>query len=169
MSVTALPRLRPVDPIGRPSSTNDAIGTNASWPSFAPEPDEQRKDYFAGQGEHAYAGRHLILDLWGGKGLDDLGRMERTLRDAVTASGATLLHIHLHHFTPNDGISGVAVLAESHISVHTWPERDYAAFDIFMCGDALPEKAVEVIKNAFQPERTDLHSLLRGRVDIEKS
>jgi len=62
--------------------------------------------------------------------------MEATLREAVLQAGATLLHIHLHHFTPNGGISGVAVLAESHISVHTWPERNFAAFDVFMCGDA---------------------------------
>jgi S-adenosylmethionine decarboxylase proenzyme len=46
--------------------------------------------------------------------------------------GATLLHIHLHHFEPNGGVSGVAVLAESHISIHSWPKRGYAALDIFM-------------------------------------
>jgi S-adenosylmethionine decarboxylase len=51
----------------------------------------------------------------------------------VDAAQATLLHIHVHHFQPN-GISGVAVLAESHISIHTWPEVGYAAMDVFMCG-----------------------------------
>ena len=93
-------------------------------------------DHFSIGNGIEFAGTHLIIDLWGARYLNNLTRMENTLRRAVTVAGATLLHIHLHHFTPNGGISGVAVLAESHISVHTWPERDYAAFDIFMCGDA---------------------------------
>jgi S-adenosylmethionine decarboxylase len=90
--------------------------------------------------------------------------MEEALREAVRQAGATLLHIHLHHFTPNGGISGVAVLAESHISVHSWPERDFAAFDVFMCGDAEPEKAIEVLKTAFTPARVNVATLLRGEV-----
>jgi len=90
--------------------------------------------------------------------------MEATLRDAVEKAKATLLHIHLHHFTPNGGISGVAVLAESHISVHSWPERNYAAFDVFMCGDAEPEKAIEVLKEAFTPTEVKVDTILRGEV-----
>jgi S-adenosylmethionine decarboxylase len=90
--------------------------------------------------------------------------METAFVDAVQAAGATLLHIHMHHFTPNGGISGVAVLAESHISVHTWPERRYAAFDVFMCGDARPELAVEVLKERFRPGRIQVSELLRGTV-----
>ena len=58
----------------------------------------------------------------------------------MEAAGATLLHIHLHHFTPNGGVSGVAVLAESHISIHSWPEYGYAALDVFMCGDGRSER-----------------------------
>ena len=54
------------------------------------------------------------------------------------ATGATILHGHFHHFGPNSGVSGVLVLAESHVSIHTWPERDYAALDIFVCGDCNP-------------------------------
>ena len=82
--------------------------------------------------------------------------------DAVEAAGATLLHIHLHTFTPGGGISGVAVLAESHISVHTWPERGYAAFDIFMCGTADTRKAFSVLKQAFSPKRVVLGEHKRG-------
>ena len=82
--------------------------------------------------------------LWGARRLDDIAFIETTLRQAVQLSGATLLHIHLHHFTPNAGVSGVAVLAESHISIHTWPERQYAALDVFMCGDADPYRAIAV-------------------------
>ena len=65
------------------------------------------------------------------------------------AAKATLLHIHLHHFSEGGGISGVAVLAESHISVHTWPERAFAAFDIFMCGNTEPHRAMRVLEKNY--------------------
>ena len=110
------------------------------------------------------AGTHLLLDLHGASLLDNIEHIEQAMRDIVTACGATLLHIHLHHFTPSGGVSGVAVLAESHISVHTWPERDYAAFDVFMCGDAQPENAVPILKRAFYPRRIEVCEELRGRV-----
>src|ERR1700733_15602945 len=100
--------------------------------------DEDRKDHFITRNGLTYAGSHLIIDLWDAERLDDRDRIEQALVDAVHAAGATLLHIHLHTFSEGGGISGVAVLAESHISVHTWPEKGYAAFDVFMCGDAGP-------------------------------
>jgi methionine-R-sulfoxide reductase len=84
------------------------------------------------------------------------------LRDAAAAAGATLLHVHLHHFTPNGGISGVAVLAESHISIHTWPERGYAALDVFMCGACDPRLSVPVLREAFRPERVIVEEHRRG-------
>jgi S-adenosylmethionine decarboxylase len=84
------------------------------------------------------------------------------LRDATTAAGATLLHVHLHHFGPGAGLSGVAVLAESHISIHTWPERGYAAIDVFMCGACDPYKAVPVMKRAFEPATVQLSEQKRG-------
>ena len=122
-------------------------------------------DHFVTRNGVSFAGTHLILDLWGAQGLDDLEIVEQAMRDAVEAARATLLHIHLHHFTPNGGISGVAVLAESHISIHTWPERGYAALDIFMCGDARPERAIPVLEAAFSPARSEVSEFLRGRVD----
>ncbi len=84
----------------------------------------------------------------------------------MSEAGATLLHIHLHHFTPNGGVSGVAVLAESHISIHTWPERDYAALDVFMCGDSQPEKAIPVLERAFEPDTVEVGEHLRGRSEV---
>jgi S-adenosylmethionine decarboxylase len=80
-------------------------------------------------------GQHLIADLWGCHGLADPAVIEDALRSAATAAGATLLDLKLHHFGPQQGVTGVALLAESHISIHTWPERGYAAVDIFLCGD----------------------------------
>jgi S-adenosylmethionine decarboxylase len=124
---------------------------------------EVPKDYFIERDGARYAGTHLIVDLWGAERLDDLAHVEATLRDAVTAAKATLLHIHLHHFTPNQGISGVAVLAESHISIHTWPENGYAALDDFMCGGAEPHATIEVLRAAFNPDRLAVEEILRGR------
>lgn len=138
--------------------------TEGLWPSFGTDEDA-RKDHFVSRDGKHFAGTHLILDLWGASRLDDLEHMEQALRRCVDEAGATLLHIHLHHFTPNGGISGVAVLAESHISVHTWPERDYAAFDVFMCGEARPERCQPVLTAAFRPERIDVHRHLRGELD----
>lgn len=116
--------------------------------------DDLRLDYMVERDGLRYAGMHLLLDLKGAQNLDNLEIVESALRDAVTASGATLLSIDLHHFTPNGGISGVVVLAESHISIHTWPEADFAAVDIFMCGDCNPYNAIPALRSAFSP--TDL-------------
>jgi S-adenosylmethionine decarboxylase len=124
----------------------------------------EAKDHFIVRDGKLFAGMHLILDLWQASHLDDLQVMERAMRETVETCGATLLHLHLHHFTPSGGISGVAVLAESHISVHTWPERDYAAFDIFMCGDARPEMSIPVLKQYFLPGRMEITEHLRGVV-----
>ena len=123
------------------------------------------EDHFVEKDGVLFAGTHLIIDFWGAKKLNDLKWMEDTLRQCVDKCEATLLHIHLHHFTPNGGISGVAVLAESHISVHTWPERDFAAFDIFMCGHAKPEEAIAILQRAFSPQRMQISENLRGVVD----
>ena len=127
-----------------------------------PTVDDDRKDHFTTKNGVTFAGSHLIIDLWEAHGLDDEDRMRQAMVEAVNAAGATLLHIHLHVFTPHGGISGVAVLAESHISVHTWPEKGYAAFDIFMCGDAEPRKALDVLTQAFGPKRVVLGEHKRG-------
>lgn len=109
------------------------------------------------------AGTHLIVDLYGASRLDDLEFIRSTLIQCVEAAGATLLHVYLHPFEPNGGISGVAVLAESHISIHSWPEHGYAAVDVFMCGKAQPERSIEVLRSAFKPQRILVEEILRGR------
>lgn len=81
-----------------------------------------------------YEGRHLLADLHGCSGLDDLALVRAALVRAAAAAGATLLDLRLHSFGPGEGVTGVALLAESHISIHSWPEHGYAALDIFMCG-----------------------------------
>ena len=124
---------------------------------------EQRDDHFVVRNGVRCAGAHLIVDLYQANRLDDIDHIEDTLRRCVIAAGATLLHIHLHHFEPNGGISGVAVLAESHISIHSWPERAYAALDIFMCGSANPDACVPVLREAFGPKKLAVSEHLRGR------
>ncbi|MDX1400853.1 MAG: adenosylmethionine decarboxylase [Kiloniellales bacterium] len=124
---------------------------------------DERKDFFVEKNGERFAGTHLIIDLWDCQGIDDLELVDRTLRECVDAAGATLLHIHLHHFTPNNGVSGVAVLAESHISIHSWPEIGYAALDVFMCGEANPHAAVEVLEKNFRPSHVEVGEHLRGR------
>lgn len=123
---------------------------------------EDRKDYFIERDGVKCAGTHLIIDLFGAKRLDDLRHIQDTLKRCVEVAGATLLHIHLHHFTPNGGVSGVAVLAESHISIHSWPEADYAALDVFMCGDANPHVTIDILKQAFKAERVVVKEHLRA-------
>lgn len=121
-----------------------------------------QKDYFVERDGLRYAGTHLLVELWEATHLDDLPRIDRMMREAVVACGATLLNLHLHHFTPNGGVSGVAVLAESHISIHTWPERCYAAVDIFMCGGADPYKALPVLRGALASKSVQVCEQKRG-------
>jgi len=125
-------------------------------------PTSERDDHFAVRNGVRCAGVHLIIDLHGAKGLDDIDLVEATLRRCVSAARATLLHIHVHHFKPN-GISGVAVLAESHISIHTWPDAGYAALDVFMCGKASPDACFPVLREAFSASRVEVNEILRGR------
>ncbi len=109
-----------------------------------------------------FAGTHLLIDLWEGRHLDNLQVVERALREAVQAAGATLLKIDLHHFTPYGGVSGVAILAESHMSIHTWPEEGYAALDIFVCGSCDVHRTVAVVRRHFETENTRLTEIRRG-------
>ncbi len=142
---------------------------NASPASSAavvcPEEGAVESDHFMTEGGVEFAGKHYLVDFWGAQSLTSVAVIEQALRDAAIASDSVLLHIHLHQFSSSGGVTGVALLAESHISVHTWPERDFAAFDVFMCGDAKPEEAVAFLKSVFRPERVELSEILRGTVE----
>ena len=122
-------------------------------------------DHFMQQDGLKFAGKHYIVDFWEGQFLEDAAVIETALTDAAKVCGAELLHIHLHCFSSGGGITGVALLAESHISVHTWPEHNYAAFDIFMCGKAEPHKAVDLLQAVFKPKRFEVKELLRGKLE----
>ena len=128
--------------------------------------DGARDDHFIRRDGKVFAGTHLIIEVVGAEGLDDEARIREAFRECVEVCGATLLHIHTHKFSPQ-GVSGVAVLAESHISVHTWPEIGYGAFDVFMCGEARPWAAVEVLRRSFKAGEVRVRELLRGEGLVE--
>ncbi len=108
-----------------------------------------------------FAGVHLLIDLWGATNLNSPEEIENTLRKCAIDSGATILHSHMHHFEPQ-GVSGVVVLAESHISIHTWPERSYAALDIFMCGSCDPYRSIDILREYFKPSNIQVSESKRG-------
>jgi len=98
-------------------------------------------------------GRHWLIEFYGASHLGDVRRIRRALRSAVSACGATLLRLQLHHFGPGHGVTGMAMLAESHISIHTWPEVDYAAIDIFLCGPSDPQLALDALRTHLAPAK----------------
>ncbi|CAJ0775490.1 adenosylmethionine decarboxylase [Ralstonia holmesii] len=121
----------------------------------------------------AAVGEHLLLDLYGVVPalLRDASALEAALRDAADALGATILHAHLHRFDSvrtglsageQGGVTGVLLLAESHLSIHTWPEHGFAAIDAFMCGTGTTHAARAVFERALAPERVDARVARRG-------
>lgn len=115
---------------------------------------------------HRPAGIHLLADLHGIEAslLTDAERIDALLREAALAAGARILHSHFHTFGPGMGITGVLLLAESHISIHTWPEVGFAAADIFMCGAARPQLALDVIDQALAPGAREVKIVERGQL-----
>ncbi|MEU9558876.1 adenosylmethionine decarboxylase [Streptomyces fumanus] len=108
-----------------------------------------------------YAGVHVIIDLWGARRLNDEQVVTRAMREAVQACGATLLELKIHRFAPQ-GLTGVAILSESHLSIHCWPENGYAAIDVFTCGDSDPRQAIPILRAAFDPEHVQVTEHKRG-------
>lgn len=110
-------------------------------------------------------GLHLLVELWQAARLDDVEHVERALRAAAEACGATVLDVRLHHFGVGGGVTGVALLAESHLSIHTWPEHAYAAVDLFVCGACDPRPGVPPLLEAFAPARHATRLVERGVPD----
>jgi len=109
-----------------------------------------------------YAGIHIIAEFWGGKIIEDSKEIEKILTGAVKAAKNTPLEITIHKFLPR-GMTGVVLLAESHIAIHGWPEINYLAIDIFTCGEkAMPKKALEYLKKKFQPKKVKIKEIKRG-------
>ncbi len=109
-------------------------------------------------------GRHLVVELseCDKTKLNNLEFLEESLDEAVRRSGATKVRSVFHRYNPQ-GVSGVVVIAESHISIHTWPEYGYAAVDFFTCGTAVdPYKAFEHVKQALEAGDAQVSEINRG-------
>jgi S-adenosylmethionine decarboxylase len=147
--------------LARLGMVSDSPSENQTMTTVSSEP---AKDYFVERDGQKFAGMHLLIDLWGAANLDSPELIDETLCAGALAAGATILHSHFHHFTPNGGVSGVVVLAESHISIHTWPERDFAALDVFMCGCCDPYKVIPFLQAAFNPASIQIDEQRRGLI-----
>jgi len=114
-------------------------------------------------------GRHILAEYYGCDVhiLNDLELLQNYMREAVIESGATIIDSTFHKFNPH-GISGVIVIAESHMALHTWPEYGYAAIDFFTCGDRVdPSKAFGYINNRLKPQKYSSKVLMRGLIEPE--
>ncbi|HAT86118.1 MAG TPA: adenosylmethionine decarboxylase [Rhizobiales bacterium] len=106
---------------------------------------------------------HWIIELYGADNLENCEAIAHAMKTAASKAGATVLDCKLHHFGENQGVTGVALLAESHISIHTWPEFRYAAIDVFMCGSTNPKASADHLKEFFNAEDAVIQIIPRGR------
>jgi len=108
------------------------------------------------------SGIHLIAEFWNGEIVEDVSRMKKILVAAVKKANNTPLEIIIHKFQPQ-GMTGIVLLAESHIAIHTWPEFNYIALDIYTCGDkGNPIKSLEYLKKEFKPKKVKIKKIKRG-------
>lgn len=110
--------------------------------------------------------RHILIELWEGDSslLNNLAYVSKCLSAAATFIGVNIVKEVFHEFRPQ-GITGVIVIEESHISIHTWPECGYAAIDVFTCGKHDPQKIIPIIKNKFRAKRCTTLKIIRGMTD----
>lgn len=114
-------------------------------------------------------GIHCILELYDCPSslLDDVTFVRQAMCEAAQKAGSTLLHEVCHRFEPQ-GVTAIALLAESHISIHTWPELGYAAVDVFTCGDtANPQQACHYLVSVLQASDHCLSTIYRNSPDVE--
>lgn len=111
-------------------------------------------------------GRHLLADLHGVAAslLTQPQLIEKMLLNAAQAAGATPIFSKFHQFGIGEGVTGVLLLRESHISIHTWPEHGFAAVDAFMCGASRPDLAIGILRQAFNPACSHVEEVLRGEL-----
>jgi len=111
-----------------------------------------------------YTGILLAADFWYGKIIEEPKEIKRILITAAKTAKNIPLQVTIYKFTPH-GITGVVLLAESHISITSWPEINYVAIDIFTCGEkSMPYKALEYLKKEFQPKKVEIKEIKRGKI-----
>ena len=109
-----------------------------------------------------YAGNHLLIDIWLEDNKLSSERILSILTEGCLAAKATILFSHAHEFEP-EGSSGVIILAESHCTYHYWPEDDFIAIDLFVCGDSDPRNAIPVFEREFDIKMMKIKNEERGR------
>ena len=113
-------------------------------------------------------GKHLLAEYYDCdiNSLNDVAKVEESLITAAKEAGANVIGSSFHVFEPY-GVSGVVVISESHLSIHTWPEYGFAAVDIFTCGDEVdPMRAHEYLKKVFKTQKATVETVLRGILNI---
>jgi len=111
-----------------------------------------------------YAGIHLIVEFWNGKIIEDPKKIKQILIETAKRAKNTPLEVTIHKFSPR-GLTGVVLLQESHIALHSWPEINYIAIDIFTCGEkSMPHKALAYLKKVFKPKRVKIQKIKRGKI-----
>lgn len=111
-----------------------------------------------------YAGIHIIADFWHGRDIANPKELKKILLQAASESQNIPLEVSIHTFRPR-GITGVVLLAESHIAIHTWPEIEYVAIDIFTCGEsANANKALEFLRKELHPQKITVKAMKRGKM-----
>lgn len=112
-----------------------------------------------------YAGTHLLIEFWDCTVPQEPKDLELILKQAAIEANTDPLETAIHRFEPQ-GITGVIVLSESHISLHYWPEIGYTSLDVFTCGKkSKPYQALEYLKKVFEPERVEVQEIKRGKLD----
>lgn len=112
-------------------------------------------------------GRHVLAEVYGcnPEALNDVQQVEHIMVNAALAAGAEVREVAFHKFSPQ-GVSGVVVISESHLAIHTWPELGYAAVDVFTCGDSVdPWDACRFICERFGAQRVQATEQKRGMVE----
>ncbi len=109
------------------------------------------------------SGTHILCELWGCDVpfLNEVDAIEDLMVEAASLAEARVVNALFHQFAPQ-GVTGVVVLEESHLSIHTWPEAAYVAIDIYTCGSCRPEKAIDYLRKRFMPERVEVLHVKRG-------
>jgi S-adenosylmethionine decarboxylase len=120
---------------------------------------------FVTENDSMYAGKHLLIDLYDCVNHGTQAEIESVMIDSCLATGATVLFSYLHPFT-GGGVSGAIILAESHESIHTWPEMGFVSLDIFVCGDCDPYLALPLLVQHFQPQSHKVTEQRRGRMPV---
>ena len=155
-----------------PAVAPPLIDNDAGWSLIHSEDQRAFQDWLSRdpdglprlQGEEPSLGSHILVELFGcdKASLEKVSTVGKTMLDAAVASEATVVTDSFHEFKPY-GVSGAVIIQESHYTIHTWPEHGYAAVDLFYCGGTIyVDRAIEQLKQQFQPERMKFLVVRRG-------